>query len=156
MIIREYKSAECVFLVQLFYDTVHTVNSKDYTKKQLDAWATRTVDLSEWDQSFLEHTTLVAAFDDLILGFADMDRNGYLDKLYVHKDYQGKGIATALINELEKRAKEKHVVCFETDASITARPFFEKHGYTVQTENSVVRGGIPLNNFRMTKQVPII
>lgn len=112
MIIREYKSAECVFLAQLLYDTVHTVNWKDYTKKQFDAWATGTIDLSEWDQSFLEHTTLVAAFDDLILGFADMDRNGNLDKLYVHKDYQGKGIVTALINELEKRAREKQVVCF--------------------------------------------
>ncbi|WP_414732922.1 GNAT family N-acetyltransferase [Acetobacterium carbinolicum] len=156
MIIREYKSAECIFLAQLFYDTVHTVNSQDYTKEQLDVWATGTVDLSEWDRSFLEHTTLVAVFDDLIVGFADMDRSGYLDRLYVHKDYQGKGIATALINELEKRTKEKHVVCFATDASITARPFFEKLGYTVQTENIVVRGGLPLTNFRMTKQVSII
>lgn len=153
MIIREYKSADCIFLAQLFYDTVHTVNSKDYTKEQLDAWATGTVDLSEWDRSFLEHTTLVAVFDDLILGFADMDRNGYLDKLYVHKDYQGKGIATALINELEKRAKEKHVVCFETYASITARPFLEKQGYTVQKENVVARGAVSLTNFRMIKQI---
>lgn len=76
MIIREYKPDDCPLLAQLFYDTVHTVNTKDYTKEQLDAWATGDVDLDEWNRSFLEHTTLVAVQSGVIAGFADMDRNG--------------------------------------------------------------------------------
>jgi len=153
MLIREYKPDDCALLAQLFYNTVHAVNSKDYTKEQLDVWATGNIDLSEWNCSFLEHTTLIAMCDDIIAGFADMSKDGYLDRLYVHKDYQGKGIATALINELERCAKEEQVVCFETYDSITARPFFEKRGYTMQAENIVVREGIALTNFRMTKAV---
>lgn len=153
MMIREYKPDDCALLAQLFYNTVHAVNSKDYTKEQLDVWATGNINLSEWNCSFLEHTTLIAMCDNIIVGFADMSKDGYLDRLYVHKDYQGKGIATVLINELERRAEEEHMVCFETYASITARPFFEKLGYTVQAENIVVRGGISLTNFRMTKAV---
>jgi putative acetyltransferase len=47
MIIREYKADDCPLLAQLFYDTVHTVNAKDYTKEQLDAWATDNVNLDE-------------------------------------------------------------------------------------------------------------
>ena len=151
MIIREYKPDDCPLLAQLFYDTVHTVNTKDYTKEQLDAWATGDVDLDEWNRSFLEHTTLVAVQSGVIAGFADMDRNGYLDRLYVHKDYQGEGLATALVKELERRAIDENVVCFETYASITARPFFEKLGYTVQTENIVIRESVSLTNFRMAK-----
>ena len=139
MIIREYRPDDCPLLAQLFYDTVHTVNAKDYTKEQLDAWATGNVDLDEWNRSFLAHTTLVAVRDGVIAGFADMDRSGYLDRLYVHKDYQGEGFATALVKELERRAIDENVVYFETYASITARPFFEKLGYTVQTENIVIR-----------------
>ena len=130
MIIREYRPDDCPLLAQLFYDTVHTVNAKDYTKEQLDAWATGNVDLDEWNRSFLAHTTLVAVRDGVIAGFADMDRSGYLDRLYVHKDYQGEGFATALVKELERRAIDENVVYFETYASITARPFFEKLGYT--------------------------
>ena len=53
MMIREYKPSDCSFMSKLFYDTVHTVNAKDYTKEQLDAWATGTVDLEEWNRSFL-------------------------------------------------------------------------------------------------------
>lgn len=32
-------------------------------------------------------------------GFADMDADGYLDRLYVHKDYQGRGVAAAQANK---------------------------------------------------------
>lgn len=45
MIIRPYQTADCEALARLFYDTVHTVNAKDYTEQQLNAWATGTVDL---------------------------------------------------------------------------------------------------------------
>ena len=151
MLIREYKPDDCPLLAQLFYNTVHAVNGKDYTKKQLDAWATGNVNLDEWNRSFLAHTTLVAVWDGVIAGFADMDKSGYLDRLYVHKDYQGIGVATALVKELERRVGQNNVACFETYASITARPFFEKLGYTVQAENIAVRGGVSLTNFRMAK-----
>lgn len=53
--LREYITSDCEKLAELFYQTVHSVNSKDYTKEQLDVWATGTVDLKEWDKSFLKH-----------------------------------------------------------------------------------------------------
>ena len=60
MLIREYISSDCEGLAELFFQTVHTVNSKDYTKEQLNVWATGNVELSVWNNSFLEHYTLVA------------------------------------------------------------------------------------------------
>ena len=47
------------------YDTVHTINAKDYTKSQLDVWATGKTDIVVWNKSFLEHNTLVAEDDSL-------------------------------------------------------------------------------------------
>ena len=72
MEIRTYQPADCKEMAELFYQTVHTVNAKDYTRPQLDAWATGQVDLEQWDRSFLEHLTLVATENDRIAGFADM------------------------------------------------------------------------------------
>ena len=37
MNIRMYRSEDCKEIVELFYNTVHSVNSKDYNKAQLDA-----------------------------------------------------------------------------------------------------------------------
>ena len=42
--LREYKTTDNEQLAQLFYNTVHTVNAKDYTKEQLDVWATGQVE----------------------------------------------------------------------------------------------------------------
>lgn len=120
MYIREYIESDCVQLAKLFYDTVHFINKKDYTKNQLDAWASGNVDIEKWNKSFLEHYALVAIKDDIIVGFGDIDSTGYLDRLYVHKNYQGVGIATALCDKLEKAFNVKHIT---THSSITAKPF---------------------------------
>lgn len=143
MHLRTYRSADCPVLARLFYDTVHTVNARDYTRQQLDAWADGQVDLAAWDASFLAHTTLVAEEDGRIVGFADLAEGGYLDRLYVHKDYQGRGVATALCDALAGARL--------THASRTAKPFFEKRGWRVVKEQQVERHGVLLTNFVMER-----
>ena len=143
MTLRPYRSEDCPVLAALFYDTVHTVNARDYTPEQLDAWADGQVDLVAWDASFLAHTTLVAEEKGIIVGFADLAEDGYLDRLYVHKDWQGRGVATALCDALSG-AKLTH-------ASLTARPFFEQRGWQVVKEQKVERRGVLLTNFVMER-----
>lgn len=148
MIIREYQSTDCKEVAELFYNTVHTVNAKDYTNEQLGVWATGQVDLKKWNQSLQKHFSIVAVDVNIIVGFGDVDKSGYLDRLYVHSEYQGKGIATAICNRLES-AVQGNIV---THASVTAKPFFEKRGYKVIKEQQVERQGIFLTNFVMTKE----
>lgn len=145
MILREYQPSDCKELTELFYNTVHTVNAKDYTEKQLDAWATGQEDREKWNLSLKEHYSVVAVAGSIIAGFGDIDDTGYLDRLYVHKDYQRQGIATAICDKLEAAVQGKIV----THASITARPFFEKRGYKVIKEQRVERQGIFLTNYIM-------
>ena len=148
MEIRQYKQSDCKEMADLFYNTVHTINAKDYTKEQIDVWATGQVDLEKWNQSFQEHFTVVAVDYETIVGFGDIDKTGYLDRLYIHADYQGKGIATMICDQLEQAVQGSII----THASITARPFFEKRGFKVIKEQSVERQGIFLTNFVMEKE----
>ena len=122
MWIREYKPTDCEQMAELFYNTVHSVNSKDYTEEELNAWATGRVDLQEWTQSFLKHKTVVVIENDEIVGFGDIDDSGYLDRLYVHKDYQG------------------------------VKTFFQHRGYRIVKEQKVIRQGIALINYIMEKR----
>ncbi|KAL1110022.1 hypothetical protein AAG570_014180 [Ranatra chinensis] len=110
-------------MAQLFYDSVHAVCANDYTQEQLDVWATGDVDLEKWNKSFSENTTLIAQEGGVILGFADMDSSGYLDRLYVHKDFQGKGIAKKLVNSLETMAKNKGITKFVASTLDSAEGF---------------------------------
>ena len=152
MIIRKYESSDCKEMAELFFNTVHSVNVKDYTKQQLDAWVSGQVDLEKWDQSFQEHFSIVAVENDIIVGFGDIDKTGYLDRLYVHKNYQGKGIAMVICDQLESKVKENII----THASITAKPFFEKRGYKVVKEQQVERNGFFLKNYIMEKENSLI
>ena len=100
MIIREYQPCDCREITELFYNTIHTINAKDYTEEQLTAWATDKPDMERWSSSLQEHFSLVAIEAGMIVGFGDIDSTGYVDRLYVHKDYQRKGIATAICDML--------------------------------------------------------
>ncbi|MDE7141147.1 MAG: GNAT family N-acetyltransferase [Treponemataceae bacterium] len=150
MIIRHYEPTDCEDVANLFYHTVHTVNAKDYTKEQLHAWATGKIDLEEWNKSLSAHYAVVAVENNGIVGFGDIDKSGYLDRLYVHKDYQRRGIATAICDKLEQVVAADKIV---THASITAKPFFEQRGFKAVKEQQVIRNGIALTNYVMEKQV---
>ncbi len=51
MKIRTYQPSDCHALAELFYHTVHTVNAKDYTEEQRNAWASGQEDLEKWRRS---------------------------------------------------------------------------------------------------------
>lgn len=150
MKIRQYKSVDLEQIVRLFYETVYAVNIKDYTKQQLNVWATGNINFKEWDTSFLKHLTYVATEKDLIIGFGDIDETGYLDRLFVHKDFQGRGVATAICNRLENEIGVKRII---VHASITAKPFFKNRGYKVIRLQEVERQGVFLKNYIMVKEL---
>lgn len=149
MKIREYNDADCQDVSQLFYDTVHAINAKDYTTEQLFAWAKDEAQLQNRRADLLKQYALIAKIDGEIAGFASIDKSGCLDFLYVHKDFQRQKIATALCNELEKGFP-----LIKTYASVTAKPFFEKRGYKVIKEQEVERLNVKLKNYEMIKTTP--
>lgn len=145
--LRLYRPDDLPAVLQLFYDTVHTVNAADYSPAQLDAWADGHPDAGAWNASLLAHHTLVAEADGHIVGFADMDDTGYLDRLYVHKDWQRRGAAAALCGALEAAVPGP----WRTHASLTALAFFAARGYRIVRRQQVTRHGVALTNVVMEK-----
>lgn len=140
-------------MIELFYNTVHSVNREDYSEEQLNAWADGMADPKTWNQSFQEHYTLVAAEEtedgEIIVGFGDIvPKTGYLDRLYVHHAFQNRGIASAICDSLEAAVTGKSITVY---ASITAKPFFQHRGYMVQRQQQVERNGVWLTNYVMRK-----
>ncbi len=148
LVIREYQTKDLEEIGKLFYDTVHVINKRDYTSEQLDAWTGSCIEFAQWDQSFLKNYSLIAVKQGKLVGFGDIDKSNYLNRLYVHKEYQREGIASKICDGLEAQVKAGEIT---VHASITAKPFFEKRGYRVQLEQEVERKGITLTNYIMKK-----
>lgn len=153
MYIRDYKSGDCGETTELFYNTVHKINIRDYTPEQIKVWAPENRDLKKWDESFKDRKAIVAVEENQIAGFCDITDSGYLDHLYVHSDFQGQGIGKALCSEAEKYAAAHGNNEITVYASITAKPFFEKMGYSVIRENQVIRENVSLTNYLMMKKL---
>lgn len=152
MEIRCYNKTDLEEIIKLFQNTVHKVNIKDYTQAQVDVWAPDSIDTEKWDKTLTGHNTLVAVQDSVIVGFGDIDNSGYMDRLYVHHDFQRQGVASLLCDKLESMVDSG--VTIITHASITAKPFFEKRGYKVENEQLVERQGVLLKNYVMQLRSP--
>lgn len=147
--LRPMAAEDAPALAELFFETVHRVCGRDYSPEQLDAWAPADRDLDNWRASFRGRRALVALWDGEVAGFGDLDvEAGYLDRLYVRWDLQGRGIASALCDGLEAGGSRITV-----HASRTARPFFEGRGYRVVRRQRVTRQGVDLANFVMEKRL---
>lgn len=149
MFLRPYHPDDLEELLTLFYETVHTVNAADYTPRQLDAWAPAVPDRGRWQRTLAAHTALVAVEGGRIVGFGDIDATGYLDRLYVHREFQHQGIATALCDALEAAVPGRDL---SVHASLTARPFFERRGYAVVRTQQVVCRGVAMTNHVMARR----
>ncbi len=155
MLIRPFTPEDTAAVYQLFYDTVHSVNLQHYTPEEVEAWVpSHRPDLQHWQERFLRQHTLLAEINGQLVGFANLEPDGRnIDMVYTHKDFQGQGVATALLDRLEKQVQINGGIRIELAASITARPFFERRAYQLIRKNEVLRFGIVLRNFIMEKRL---
>lgn len=134
----------------LFQQTILAVNTKDYTLEQARWWASKGNDDDLWKERIGQQYFVVAMTNKVVTGFAALKADGYLNSLFVHKDYQGKGIASLLLFHIENYAVERTIYEITVDVSITAKPFFERKGYLL-LQQQIVNIGIEMINYKMNK-----
>lgn len=152
-IIRAALQSDAVELKNLFQNTVLAINRRDYSQAEVEDWASCGDDLSNIEDMIKTHYFIVAINQQLeIVGFSSITPQGYLHSMFVHKDFQGEGIATILLNEIEQYAITNGIMRITSEVSLTARPFFEKKGYIVEEEQKRKANQLSLTNFWMAKQ----
>ena len=151
MVVRDYVRGDAEPICRLFYETVRTVNLAHYSPEQVRAWAPEVPDPDAWHGRMSGRHTLVADEGGEVVGFAELEEDGHLDMLYCRPDAIGRSVGSGLYAAVEERARGLGVGRISTEASITARPFFVRHGFAVLRRNTVLRGGIELTNFSMEK-----
>lgn len=151
MHLREYRPTDAAALLALFRDTVHRINARDYSAEQLAAWAPAEIDLAGWGSRFVGRYAIVAIEEQVPVGFTELEPDGHIDRFYVAADHQGKGIGHHLLQAIVAEAIRRECPRLYLEASITARPFFEVHGFRSIAEQTVSRRGVELVNYRMER-----
>ena len=138
-------------ITQLFYETITSVNRKDYLEEQIKVWADNAKNLKMWTDAIKEQYFLVSEIDFTIYGFASLDKNRGVDFMYIHQYFQGKGVATQLLSAIESKAIELGFTEIWTDSSITAKPFFMKKGFVIKEIYTKKVSGIDFENTILSK-----
>lgn len=138
-------------LTNLFKETIETINVKDYSPEQIKIWSAGSQRTERWKKRIEEQFVILALLDKQIVGMSSLSTQGYLDLMYVHKDYQRKGIAKRLYTAIEQKAYEQQNTQITVDVSITAKPFFEQMGFDLIRVQELYLEGVLFNNNQMQK-----
>ena len=151
VIIRPYQAADAAATLDVFLRAIRETASQNYTPAQINAWASADIELDEWAEKRGSARTVVATLGGRVVGFSDLDSDGYIDMLFVDPSAARRGVASALLARLCATATDRGMAALTTHSSVTARPFFEANGFTVtETRQPVVRG-VTLTNHAMRR-----
>lgn len=143
--------ADTPILAQMFRDAVEELTGDDYSPAQQQAWAAAAADEEAFGARLAGQLTLVATFEASPVGFASLKGSDTIDMLYVHPAATGQGVATALCDALERLAGARGAKRLATEASDTARAFFERRGFRAERRSTVDVGGEWLGRTTMVK-----
>jgi putative acetyltransferase len=151
--LRPYLAADASLCAEIFRASIELSASDDYNDEQRDAWAARANDAAAFGARLAGVLTLVALIDGEPVGFASLRGEGEIDMLYVDPRFGRSGVASALLDALTRLAGARGVEQLTSEASDTARPLFERHGFVAQRRNLVQIDDQWLANTTMTKRL---
>jgi putative acetyltransferase len=149
--VRLFEAADAEQVAQLFHETVREVNVRDYSIAQVQAWAPDDINFRNWAKVCSSRFTYVADDQGVIAGFGELEPNGHIDCFYCHKNYQGCGVGRQIYRAIEAKALELSITRLFAEVSITAKPFFQRMGFSVVKQQEVVRRGETFVNYVMEK-----
>ena len=151
--LRPFLPADTNQCAEIFRAAIQVSASDDYSDDQLDAWAARANDAEAFGAKLGSALTLVALIDGGPVGFASLRNKNELDMIYVDPRFGRRGVGSTLIDALTRLAAARGAELVTSEASDTARPLFERHGFVAQLRNLVQIDDQWLANTTMTKRL---
>ena len=81
------------------------------------------------------------------MGFIEFDADGHIDCTYVSPEHVGKGHMSAIMERIFQEARRSSLIRLYAEGSITARSFFERHGFRVVRDNPHEVRSVPILNY---------
>lgn len=145
--------ADVPLLAEIFRESIDELTADDYSDAQREAWAAMADDEAAFGERLGKQLTLIGTIEGSPVGFASLKAPDVIDMLYVHPAAAEHGVATMLVDALEKLAVARGADKVTADVSDTATEFFRKRGFVPQTRNSRPVGDEWLANTTMQKKL---
>lgn len=149
--LRPLLPADLPILAAIFRAAIDVLAQEDYDAGQRAVWMERANDIEAFNAGLTGALTLVATVGGTPAGFASLKDNERVEMLYVHPDAARRGVATMLVDALERLGTARGAKKLTVEASDTARPLFEGRGYEAHSRSTVPLGDVWLARTQMVK-----
>lgn len=155
MLIRRFHQDDAVAVARLFHASVHEIGGRYYSPEQVAAWSPAAPAPDRIVARAQDGRTFLVALDDLseVTGFIDLERDGHIDFLYCRPDVIGRGVGSALYDQIELIARDARISFLHTEASEAALDFFVRKGFAVERRRDFAHDGVAIHNYRMVKSL---
>jgi ribosomal protein S18 acetylase RimI-like enzyme len=147
--IRSFQPGDHAAIAEIFTRAVHEIASEVYSKEQCLAWSDREPNPAHWKRRCELKRPFVFLVDTEIAGFLELDPDGHIDCAYVHPKFQRRGVASALVRHAIDACLASGLERAYVEASLCAKPMFERLGFKVLEATIVNIRGVELANYRM-------
>jgi GNAT superfamily N-acetyltransferase len=131
IVIRQATAADAEAVRKIVLLALRETNARDYPSSVIDRLV---LTLPDKVASNLETwCAFVAIVNGQVVGTGSL--NGQtVSSVYVHPDYQRRGIATKLMDAVENAANAQSPGTLNVQSSVTAKPFYAKRGFKIVRE----------------------
>jgi putative acetyltransferase len=150
---RPYESTDLPNVMETYTASIRSLAAAYYSPEQIAAWAPVPPDAARWQERLAQLHTIVAESDGVLAGFASYTHGGYLDFLFTHPAFARRGVASSLYQRVESALRAVGAPGVTAHVSLAARPFFDRHGFELDTEECVESRGAYLRRFAMHKHL---
>lgn len=147
--IRIYQQGDHVAIAKIFSRAVHEIASEDYSAEQCNVWSNKEPNPEHWKKRCELKRPFVALIGSRIAGFLELDTDGHIDCAYVNPDFRRQGVMSRLVRYAVATSFAMNLPRVYVEASICAKPLFEREGFDCLSDSKVEINGISLLNYQM-------
>lgn len=150
--IRPWRDGDAEALAAIFERAVRTIGARDYSRAQIEAWIGDEPRAESFRAMMSDGRRCWVALDGRgeVTAFVDLEADGHIDFLFADPDVAGRGVASDLLDVLERTARDEGMVRLYVEASEAARRFLLKRGFVAERRRDFEIRGVAIHNYAMS------
>lgn len=153
-VIRPYRDGDAEALAVVFERAVRGIGARDYSPLQIEAWIGPESRAERFRSRMADGRRCWVALDGegRVTAFVDLEADGHIDFLFADPDVAGRGVASDLLDVVERTARDDGIARLYVEASEAARRFLLKRGYAVERRRDFKIRGVAIHNYAMERR----
>ena len=153
MNLRKINNKDIAEIKSIYFNSINSIDSKFYTKKQKIAWASQAWTNPEFDKILIEGKGWAIDKENSLVTFGIRYPRGRLALFYSKGEWQKKGFGSTVLKKIESDAIDDNVKILTTEASLISYKLLLKNNWEIIRKEKIIINETSFTRYRMFKNL---